>query len=93
MSRLGKRVIAAADETLAIARGQADPATRRVRELAELMEERKRRRAALHAALERGIADIHAGHVQDADTLFAEIEDGYARMVRRSGRKAKRQDG
>jgi antitoxin ParD1/3/4 len=90
MSRLRKRLIAAADEALAIAQGKADPATYRMRELAELMEERKRRRAAFHAALERGLADIEAGRVHDADTAFAELEARYARMVRGSGRKAKK---
>jgi antitoxin ParD1/3/4 len=90
MTKPGKRLIAAADKALAAAQRRAAPATSRARELGELMEERRRRRVAFHAALERGLADIDAGRVHDADTMFAELEARYARMVRGSGRKAKK---
>jgi antitoxin ParD1/3/4 len=90
MSKLGKRLIDAADEALSIARGKADPATYRTHVTAELLEERKRRRAALHAAIERGIADIEAGRVHDADIAFHELEARNTRMLRASARKAKK---
>jgi antitoxin ParD1/3/4 len=39
-----------------------------------LMEERERKLAALDTSIARGIADVSAGRVQDADEVFGELE-------------------
>lgn len=82
MSKVGKRLIVAADEALAIARGEADSATCHMHVPADSVAERKRRLAAVSAAIERGIADIGAGRVHDAGTVFDEVEAHYTRMAR-----------
>ena len=38
------------------------------------MEERERRLAALDTAISRGITDIEAGRLHDADSVFDELE-------------------
>lgn len=45
-----------------------------LREALRLMEERERRLAALDSAIERGVADIEAGGVRDADAVFDDVE-------------------
>jgi len=49
------------------------------------MEERERHLAVIDAAIERGIADVEAGRVHDADAVFDELEARYARMARERG--------
>ena len=44
------------------------------------MEERERRLASLDASIARGLADIAAGRVHDADAVFEELEARYAEM-------------
>ena len=48
-----------------------------LRSALRLMEEHESRRALLDASIERGLADIEAGHVFDADMLFDELEARY----------------
>jgi antitoxin ParD1/3/4 len=48
-------------------------------------EERELRLAAIDAAIECGVADIKAGRVRDADTVFDELEARYTRMRRERG--------
>jgi antitoxin ParD1/3/4 len=43
-----------------------------------MLEEREHRLAAVHAAIERGIADIDAGRVYDANAVFDELDARYA---------------
>ena len=50
-----------------------------------MLAERERRLAAVHAAIERGIADIEAGRVYDANAVFDELEARHARMARERG--------
>lgn len=50
-----------------------------------LMKERERRLAAFDAAIERGVADVEAGRMHDADTVFDELEARYASMARERG--------
>lgn len=47
------------------------------------MEERESKLDALDAALMRGVADIEAGRVTEAETVFDELEDGYLRLARK----------
>jgi antitoxin ParD1/3/4 len=42
----------------------------------------ERRFAALDVTIERGLADIKAGRVHDADTVFDELEVRYTSMAR-----------
>ncbi len=52
-----------------------------LREGVRLVEEREKTLAALDAALERGLADVDAGRVSDADEAFSELKARYAAMV------------
>ena len=65
--------------------GRYNNASEVVRKALRLMEERERRLAAVDAAIERGMADIKAGRVQDADTVFDELEVRYTDMARKRG--------
>jgi antitoxin ParD1/3/4 len=56
-----------------------------VRDALRLMEDRERRLAAVDAAIERGLADVDAGRVHDADAVFDALEDRYTRMARERG--------
>ncbi len=49
------------------------------------MEERERRLAAADAAIARGLADIKAGRMHDADPVFDELEARYTGMARERG--------
>jgi antitoxin ParD1/3/4 len=68
-----------------LASGRYNDASEVLRDALRLMEERERRLAAVDAALERGVADIEAGRVHDADDVFDELEDRYDRMARERG--------
>jgi antitoxin ParD1/3/4 len=68
-----------------LASGRYNNASEVVRDALRLMEERERRLAAIDAAIERGVADIKAGRVHDADTVFDELEARYTGMARERG--------
>ena len=57
-----------------VASGRYSSASEVLREALRLMEEHERRLAALDSAIERGVADIEAGRVRDADAVFDELE-------------------
>ena len=57
--------------------GRYNNASEVVREALRLLEERDRRLTALDAALMRGVADIEAGRLTDAGTVFDRLEDRY----------------
>jgi len=63
-----------------LASGRYGNASEVLRDALRLMEARERRLAALDAALERGIADVEAGRVYDADEVFDELEARYTAM-------------
>jgi len=54
--------------------GRYKNASEVLRDALRLMEERERRLAVLDSAIARGIADIEAGRVHDADDVFDELE-------------------
>jgi antitoxin ParD1/3/4 len=53
-----------------LASGRYNSASEVLREALRLMEDRERRRLALHADLSEGLADAEAGRVRDADEVF-----------------------
>jgi antitoxin ParD1/3/4 len=57
-----------------LASGRYGNATEVLRDALRLMEERERKLAALDTSIARGIADVSAGRVQDADEVFGELE-------------------
>ncbi len=57
-----------------LASGRYNNASEVLRDALRLMEDRERRLAALDIAIERGMADIDAGRVTDADAVFDELE-------------------
>jgi len=57
--------------------GRYNNASEVVRDGLRLLEERERKLAALDAALMRGVADIEAGRVTDADMVFDALERRY----------------
>ena len=57
-----------------LASGRYSSASEVLRDALRLMEDREKRRLALHAALEEGLADAAAGRVHDADEVFDELE-------------------
>jgi antitoxin ParD1/3/4 len=68
-----------------LASGRYSDASEVLRDALRLMEERERRLAAFDAAIERGLADIEAGRVHDADAVIEELEARYTRMARERG--------
>ncbi len=57
-----------------LASGRYNNASEVLRDALRLMEDRERKLAALDTAIERGLADIDAGRVTDADAVFDELE-------------------
>ena len=70
-----------------LATGRYNNASEVLRDALRLMEDRERRLAALDAAIEHGIAAADAGQVHDADAVFDELEDRYARLAEDRGRQ------
>jgi antitoxin ParD1/3/4 len=64
-----------------LASGRYNNASEVLRDALRLMEERERRLAALDTAISRGITDIEAGRLHDADSVFDELEAKYEQMV------------
>jgi antitoxin ParD1/3/4 len=54
--------------------GRYKNASEVLRDALRLMEERERRFATLDASIARGIADVEAGRVHNADDVFNELE-------------------
>lgn len=65
-----------------LASGRYNNASEVVRDALRLMEERERRLIALDASIARGLADVEAGRVHEADAIFDETEARYASMAR-----------
>jgi antitoxin ParD1/3/4 len=63
-----------------LASGRYNNASEVLRDALRLLEARERRLAALDTAIARGIADIEAGRVYDADEVSDELEARYTRM-------------
>ncbi len=57
-----------------LASGRYNNVSEVLRDALRLMEERERKFAALDTSIERGMADITAGLVHDAEDVFAELE-------------------
>ena len=68
-----------------LAGGRYNNASEVLRDALRLMEERERKLAALDAAIERGVADIRAGRVHDADAVFDRLEAKYTRLAEERG--------
>ena len=64
-----------------LASGRYNNKSEVVRDALRLMEERERRLAALDAPITRGLADAKAGRVQEAKTVFDQLEAKYSRMA------------
>ncbi|MGE0282626.1 MAG: type II toxin-antitoxin system ParD family antitoxin [Rhizobiaceae bacterium] len=52
-----------------------------LREGVRLIQDREARLAALDASIKRGLADVEAGRVKDADEVFDRLERKYAAMA------------
>ncbi len=57
-----------------LASGRYNNASEVLRDALRLMEERERRLALLDIAIERGMADIHAGRIHAAEDVFDDLE-------------------
>lgn len=69
-----------------LASGRYNNASEVVRDALRMMDEREQRLAAFDAAIDRGIQDMEAGRVIDADEVFARLEAKYARMAEDRGK-------
>jgi len=70
-----------------LASGRYNNASEVLRDALRLMEDRERRLAALDAAIERGMADIDAGLITDADTVLDRLQAKYTRLAEERGKK------
>ena len=61
--------------------GRYNNASEVLRDALRMMEVRERRLAAMDASIQRGLADIDAGRVYDADQVFDELEAEMAVLV------------
>ena len=52
-----------------------------LREGVRLVQDREAQLAALHAEIEKGLADVDAGRVHPAEEVLAELEARYAQMA------------
>ncbi|MGA9794894.1 MAG: type II toxin-antitoxin system ParD family antitoxin [Rhizomicrobium sp.] len=79
---LGKRL----ESTVAklVARGRYNSKSEVLREGVRLVEEREKALAELDRKLEEGLADIRAGRVEPAETVFAELRARFPKRVARS---------
>ena len=64
-----------------LASGRYNNASEVLRDALRLMEARERRLSALDTVIERGMADVTAGRVVDAETVFDRLEARYAGMA------------
>ena len=60
--------------------GRYNNASEIVRDALRLLEEREHKLTVLDAALMRGVADVEAGRVTPAETVFDELEERYRSM-------------
>ena len=67
--------------------GRYQNASEVLRSALRLMEERERRLAGQDASIKQGLADVEAGRVFDADTLFDELEARYVGDARHRGKE------
>ena len=67
-----------------LASGRYGNASEVVRDALRLMEDRERRLAALDQAVERGMADLEAGRIHDADKVFEDLEAEIASLPSRT---------
>jgi antitoxin ParD1/3/4 len=65
--------------------GRDNNASEVLRDALRLMEERDRRLASLDASIARGLADIEARRVHDAETVFDALEARYAKLAEERG--------
>jgi antitoxin ParD1/3/4 len=68
-----------------LASGRYNDASEVLQYALRLMEARERKLATLDAEIERGMEDIGAGRVHDAEDVFAELKDRYSHMAAERG--------
>ncbi len=76
---LGEKLEAVVNDL--VANGRYNSKSEVLREGVRLVQEREAALARLHAALERGLADIEAGRTRPAEQVFAELRAKYQAMA------------